>query len=214
LSGFWCRGWRSWPGPSAATCGSTSAGPQLTPFGPLICEEHAVVLPPLWCQGHKGQPARRISALGAIIPGPRKRASGSGGRTEVARALSRGPGSSGASEMATGVVVGSAVILAPGRRRRLAPRRSRRSASCSTTSAHQPSPDHRPDRITGSTPRPSRGRERVGTKDSRHRRRLWTPRAPQPEHEGWRPRRGCDIDPLVCQRFCHNPRKVAYAFLD
>jgi hypothetical protein len=73
---------------------------------------------------------------------PRKRASGSGGRTEVARALSRGPGWSGASEMATGVVVGSAVILAPGRRRRLAPRRSRRSASRSTTSAHQSSPDH------------------------------------------------------------------------
>jgi hypothetical protein len=155
------------------------------------------------------------TAAGAITLGPGQRTPGSGGRTEGLRTTPVGRAGVGrSSEMATGVVVGSAVILAPGRLRRLAPRRSRRSASCSTTSAHQPSPDHRPDRITGSTPRPSRGRERVGTKDSRHRRRLWTPRAPQPEHEGWRPRRGCDIDPLVCQRFCHNPRKVAYAFLD
>jgi hypothetical protein len=53
------------------------------------------------------------------------------------------------------VVVGSAVILALGRRLRSAQRRSRRSASRSTTSSRQPSPDHRPDRITDSTPRPS-----------------------------------------------------------
>jgi hypothetical protein len=88
-----------------------------------------------------------------------------------------------ASEMATDVVVGSAVILVPGRRRRLAPSRSRRSASRSTTSAHQPSPDHRPDRITGSTPRPSpRGfsasAPTLDTKSTAARAR------------GWRPRRG------------------------
>jgi hypothetical protein len=60
---------------------------------PLI----GVVLPPLWHQGHKGYaPVCR----GVIIPGP------VAARAPVGRA-----GVVGASEMATGVVVGSAVIL-------------------------------------------------------------------------------------------------------
>jgi hypothetical protein len=56
-------------------------------------------------QGDKGQPTRRISALGAIAPGPRQRAAPvpHRGRTKPRRAC----------QMATGVVVGSAVILAP-----------------------------------------------------------------------------------------------------
>ena len=63
---------------------------------PLI----GVVLPPLWHQGHKGNAP---DCRGGQLPQDR----GRGGRT-VGR-----PGVVGASEMATGVVVGSAVILAP-----------------------------------------------------------------------------------------------------
>jgi hypothetical protein len=63
--------------------------------------------------GHKGQPVPRTAA-GAITPGPRQRAPCSGGRTN---GLRTGPvgraGVVGASEMATGGLVGSTVILAP-----------------------------------------------------------------------------------------------------
>jgi hypothetical protein len=124
--------------------------------------------------GSQGAAYARISAPQAITPGPRKRAPGSSGRpSPVARA-----GVVGASEIATGVVVESVVILAPGRRRRSAPRRSRRSASRSRTQTRQPSP-----RTQIRRRGLRRRRERVQTEDSRHRRRLWTPRAPQPEHE-------------------------------
>ena len=59
-----------------------------------------------------GQPTPRPPA-GAITPGPRQRAPGSGGRTDGLRTARRAGRGGRCSEMATGVVVGSAVILAP-----------------------------------------------------------------------------------------------------
>jgi hypothetical protein len=66
-----------------------------------------VVLPPLWHQGHKGQPMPQDPRTATEAPGP-------GGRTGGLRTIPVGrAGMVGASEMATGVVVGSAAILAP-----------------------------------------------------------------------------------------------------
>jgi hypothetical protein len=52
------------------------------PAGPV----GGLVLPPLWRQGYKGQPTRRISALGAITPAP-----GRGPQAPVAAPRSREP---------------------------------------------------------------------------------------------------------------------------
>jgi hypothetical protein len=99
-----------------------------------------VLLPPVWPQAQPVPMTAAGATVAALTGSTRGPSSGPDGRCQRDCDGRRG---------------GSAVILAPGRSRRLAPRRSRRSASCSTTSAHQPSPDHRPDRITDSTPRPS-----------------------------------------------------------
>jgi hypothetical protein len=61
-----------------------------------------------------------------------------------------------------------------------------------------------------------RRRERVQTEDPRHRRRLWTPRAPQPEHEvatearGWRSTFRRSIARLVPQPGQNRQKKVAF----
>jgi hypothetical protein len=75
---------------------------------PLI----GVVLPPLWHQGHGATYAP--DCHGGNYPRTAAEAPGSGGRTDGLRTSPRREGRVvGASEMATGVVVGSAMILAP-----------------------------------------------------------------------------------------------------